>query len=210
MMIAMQHWKNSDPSYHSLHLYAASAVFKLCNKSHLIWNGSMFENYSCTIDYWCIVQGFATLVSRCQNSPCLFSTAWFRQKLQGEHHCVFKMSQRRLAFKQSLCNYIAPHNYCTVNLHRGSWMWDSCSCEVSSLSGFCMWRARTQALPWDYKKENVLKLLLSGSDSFVDTENHVLKNMFNLAWHFLSSNCFPWWHILPNNIYNKYVTLSLS
>jgi len=154
MIIAMQHWKNSDSSYHSLHLYAASAVFKLCNKFHLIWNGSIFPNCSCTIDYWCIVQGFAILVSRCQNSTCLFSTAWFRHKLQEEHHCVFKVSLRRLTCKQSLHNYIVPFNYCTVNFHRG--LWDPCSCQVSSLSDFCMWRARTQSVPWDYKKENML------------------------------------------------------
>jgi len=123
MMIATQCWKNSDSSYHSLHLYAASAVFKLCNKSHLIWNGSMFENCNCTINYWCIVQGFATLVSGCQNSPCLFSTAWFRHKLQREHHCVFKISLRRLTCKQSLHNYIVPYNYCTGNVHRGPCMW---------------------------------------------------------------------------------------
>jgi hypothetical protein len=189
MMIAMQLWKNRDSSYHPLHLYAASAVFKLCNKSHLIWNGVMLENCSCNIDYWCNVQGVAALVWRCQISPCLFSTVWFRHKLQGEHHCVFKTSLRRLACKQSLYNYVVPYNYCTVNLHRGPYMWDSCRCQVSSRSDFCMWRATTLSVPWDYKKENMLKLLLSGS--FLDIENHVLKIMFNLAWPFLSSKYFP-------------------
>lgn len=159
MMIAMQCLKNNDSSYHSLLLYVASAVFKLCNKSHLIWNGSMFENCSCIIEYLCC----ATPVSRCQNSPCLFCTAFFRHKLHREHHCIFKISLRRLACKQSLYNYIVPYDYWTVNLHRGQCMWDLCSCQVSSLSDFCMWRARTQSVPWDYKKENMLKLPLSGS-----------------------------------------------
>jgi hypothetical protein len=114
MMIAMQHLNNGDSSYHSLHLYAASAVFKLCNKSHLIWNGSMFENCSCTIEYLCIVQGYAPQVSGSQNSPCLFCAVWFRHTLQGEHHCVFKIPLRSLACKQTLYNYIVPSNYCTV------------------------------------------------------------------------------------------------
>lgn len=128
MIIAMQYLKKSDSSYHSLHLYAASAVFKLCKKSHTIWNSSMFKNCNCTIDYRCIVQGYATSVSRCQNSLCLFSTAWFRHRLEGEQYCVFKISLRRLACKQSLCNYIVPYDYCTVNLHRGPCMLDLCCC----------------------------------------------------------------------------------
>jgi hypothetical protein len=92
VMIAMQYLKDGDSSYHSLHLYAASAVFKPCNKFHLIWNGSVFHNGSCTVEYLCMVQGYAPQVAGCQNSPCLFCIVWFRPTLQGEHHSVFKIS----------------------------------------------------------------------------------------------------------------------